>query len=153
MTWISLKQHILRGAGRIIIWNLRKFLWVPSSVQSSHSVVSNSLYCSPPSFCVHHQLQELAQTHAHQVNDAIWPAHPLSSPSPSAFNLSQHQGLFEWVSSSHQVPKILELQLQLQFFQLKGCCWAVKDTGILGLWKRRIQSRASDKARSLRAFV
>ena len=62
--------------------------------------------CSTPGLPVHHQLQELAQTHVHQVGDAILPSHPLSSPSP-AFNLSQHQGLFRWVSSLHQVAKVL----------------------------------------------
>ena len=62
----------------------------------------------------HHQLPELAQTH---VSDAIQPFHPLSSPSPPAFNLSQHWGLFQWVSSSHQVTKVLEPQLQHQSFQ------------------------------------
>ena len=70
--------------------------------------------CSTPGFPVHHQLPELTQTHVHRVNDAIWPSHPLSSPSPPAFNLSQHQGLFKWVSSSHQVAIVLELQLQHQ---------------------------------------
>ena len=59
--------------------------------------------CSMPGFPVPHQIQELAQTHVHWVNDAIQPSHPLLSPSPPAFNLSQHQGLFKWVSSSHQV--------------------------------------------------
>ena len=63
---------------------------------------------------VHYQLPELAQTHAHQVCDAIPPSHPLSSPSPPNFNLSQHQHLFKWVSSSYQVAKVLELQLQHQ---------------------------------------
>ena len=57
------------------------------------------------------------QTHVHRVGDAIQPPHPLSSPSPSAFNLSQHHGLFQWVSSSHQVAKVLEFQLQHQSFQ------------------------------------
>ena len=57
------------------------------------------------------------ETHVNWVGDAIQPSHPLSSPSPPAFNLSQHQGLFQWVSSSHQVAKVLELQLQHQFFQ------------------------------------
>ena len=66
---------------------------------------------------VHHQLPELAQTHVHQVGDAIKPSHPLSSPSPPTFNLSQHQGLFHWASSSHQVAKVLELQFQHQSFQ------------------------------------
>ena len=61
--------------------------------------------CSMPGLPVHNQLPELAQTHVHQVSDAIQPSHPLSSPSPPAFNLSQHQGLFRWVSSSHQVDE------------------------------------------------
>ena len=61
-----------------------------------------------PGFPVHHQLPQLAQTHGHQISDAIQPSHPLSSPSPPAFNLSQQQGLFHWVSSSHQVAKVLE---------------------------------------------
>ena len=79
---------------------------------------------SMPAFPVHHQLLELAQTHVHRVSDAIQPSHPLYSPSPLAFNLSQHQGLFQWVSSLHQVAKVLEFQLQHQSFQwrtLKGC--------------------------------
>ena len=61
--------------------------------------------CSTPDFPVHHQLLELTLTHVHRVGDAIQPSHPLLSPSPPAFNLSQHQGLFQWVSSSHQVAK------------------------------------------------
>ena len=73
--------------------------------------------CSTPGFPVHHQLLELAQTQAHRVSDAIQPSHPLSSPSPLAFNLSQHQGLFQWVSSLHHVAKVLEFQLQHQSFQ------------------------------------
>ena len=63
------------------------------------------------------QLLELAQTHVHQVGDTIQPFHPLWSPSPPAFNLFQHQGLFQRVSSSNQVAKVLELQLQHQSFQ------------------------------------
>ena len=73
--------------------------------------------CSTPDFPVHHQLLELAQTYVHQVSDAIQPSHSLSSPSLPAFNLSQLQGLFQWVSSLHQVAKVLELQLQHQSFQ------------------------------------
>ena len=73
--------------------------------------------CSTSGLPVHHQLLELTQTHVHQVCDTIQPSHPLSSPSPSAFNLSQHQGLFQWVSSSHQVAKVLEFQLQHQSLQ------------------------------------
>ena len=72
--------------------------------------------CSTPGFPVLHCLLELAQTHVCWVGDAIQPSHPLSSPSPPALNLSQHQGLFQWVSSSHQVAKVLEL-FQHQSFQ------------------------------------
>ena len=72
---------------------------------------------STPGFHVHHQLSEHAQIHVHQVGDAIQPSHPLLSPSPPTFNLSWHQGLFQWVSSSHQVAKVLEFQLQHQSFQ------------------------------------
>ena len=73
--------------------------------------------CSTPGLPVHHQLPESTQTHVHWVGDAIQPSHPLSSPSAPALNLSQHQGLFKWVSSSHQVAKILEFQVQHQSFQ------------------------------------
>ena len=73
--------------------------------------------CSTPGLPVHHQLLELAQTHVYLLGDAIQPSHPLSPPSPPAFSLSQHQGLFQGVSSSHQVAKGLELQLQYQSFQ------------------------------------
>ena len=71
---------------------------------------------STPGLPVHHQLLEFTQTHVHWVGDAIQPSPPLSSPSPPAFNLSQHQGLFKWVSSSHQVAKVLELQLHQSFY-------------------------------------
>ena len=73
--------------------------------------------CSMPGFPVHHQILELTQRHVHWVGDAIQLSHPLSSPSPPAFNLSQHKGLFQWVSSSYQVAKVLDFQLQHQFFQ------------------------------------
>ena len=62
--------------------------------------------CSTPGFPVHHQLPELAKTHVHWVGDAIQPSHSLSSPSPLAFNLSQHQDLFQWVSSWHLVASV-----------------------------------------------
>ena len=73
--------------------------------------------CSMPGLPVHHQLLEFTQTHVHRVGDVIQPSHPLSSPSPPASNPSQHQGLFQWVNSSHQVAKVLEFQLQHQSFQ------------------------------------
>ena len=78
-----------------------------SSVAQSCQTVCERMDCSTPGFSVHHQLPELAQTHVHWVSDAIQPSHLLSSPSLPAFNLSQHQGLFQWVSSSHQVAKVL----------------------------------------------
>ena len=72
---------------------------------------------STPGLPVHHQLPEFTQTHVHCVGDAIQPSHPLSSPSSPALNLSQHQGLFQWVSSSHPVAKVLRFQLQHRSFQ------------------------------------
>ena len=91
---------------------------VSQSVQSFSRVrlFVTPMDCSMPGLPVHHQLPELTQTHVHQVVDAIQPSHPLSSPSP-VFNLSQHQGLIKRVSSSHQVAKVLEFQLQHQSFQ------------------------------------
>ena len=84
--------------------------------------------CSTPGLPVHHQLPELTQTHVHRVSDAIQPSYPLSSPSPPAFNLSQHQGLFQWVSSLHQVPKVLKFQFQHQSF------WWIFRTDFLQDW-------------------
>ena len=83
-----------------------------SSVAQSCPTLCDPMNCSMPGLPVHHQLPESSQTHVHWVGDAIQPSHPLSSPSPSSHNLSQHQGLFNWVSSSHQVAKVLEFQLQ-----------------------------------------
>ena len=88
-----------------------------TSVTQSCPTLWDFMDCSTPGFPVHHQLLEIAQTHVCWVGDAIQPSHPLSSPSPPAFNLSQHQGLFKWVSSWHQVAKVLEFQLQHQSFQ------------------------------------
>ena len=90
------------------------------SVQFSRSVMSDlwdPMNCSMLGLTVHHQLLEFTQTHVHQVGDAIQPSHPLSSPSPPAPNPSQHQSLFQWVSSSHEVAKVLEFQLQHHSFQ------------------------------------
>ena len=76
-----------------------------SSVAQSCPTLCDSMNCSTPGLPVHHQLLDFTQTHVHQVGNAIQPSYPLLSPSPPAFNLSQHQGLFQWVSSSHQVAK------------------------------------------------
>ena len=88
-----------------------------SSVSQSCPTLCDPMNRSTPGLPVHHQLLEFTQTHGHQVGDAIQPSHPLSSPSSPALNLSQHQGLFQWVSSLHQVAKVLEFQLQHQSFQ------------------------------------
>ena len=79
--------------------------------------MSDPMDCIVPDFPVFPYLLEFAQTHAHWVGDAIKPSHPLLPPSPPGFCLSQHQGLFQWVSSSHQMAKLLELHLQHQSFQ------------------------------------
>ena len=87
------------------------------SVSKSCPTICNPMNCSTPGFPVPHNLPEFAQTHVYWVGDAIQPSHPLSSPSPPAFNLPQHQDLFKWVGSSLQVAKVLMLQLQHQSFQ------------------------------------
>ena len=88
-----------------------------SSVTQSCLTFCNPMDCSTSGLPVHIQLPDFTQTHVHWVGDAIQTSHPLSSPSPPAFNLSQHQGLFKWISSLHQVAKVLEFQLQHQSFQ------------------------------------
>ena len=88
-----------------------------SSVTQSCPTLCNSMNRSMPGLPVHHQLPEFTETHVHWVSDAIQPSHPLSSPSPPAPNPSQHQGLFQWVKSSHEVAKLLEFQPQHQSFQ------------------------------------
>ena len=99
-------------------------IWFPyikfSSIQSLSGVwlfVTPWTAARQASLPVHHQLLEFTQAHVHWVSDAIQPSHPLSSPSPPAFSLPQHQGLFQWVSSLHQMARLLEFQLQLQSFQ------------------------------------
>ena len=106
---------LLHKAGWSQYWSVSQF---------SLSVVSNSLQpmdYSKPGLSVHYQLQELTQTHVHQADDTIQPSHPLSSPCPPTFNLSQHQGLIQWISSSQQVAKVL---LEFQYFGLKYSIYA-----------------------------
>ena len=88
-----------------------------SSVNQLCPTLCDPMDCSTPGFPVHHQLPEFTQTHVRWVGDAIQPSHPLSSPSPTPFNLSQQQGLFQWVSSLDQVARVLEFQCQCQSFQ------------------------------------
>ena len=91
-------------------------LLICCSVTKSCPTLCNPMDCSTPGFPVLHYLPEFAQTHVHGVN-AIQPSYPLQPASHPALNLPQHQGLYQWVSSSHQVAKVLELQLQRQSFQ------------------------------------
>ena len=113
------------------IWEIIKMTFAVVVVVQSLSRVG--LFVIPwtysiPGFPILHCLPEFAQTHVPWVSDAIQPSHPLPPRSPPAFNLSQHQDLFQWVGSLHQVAKVLELQLHYQFFQ-----WIVKDWFPLGL--------------------
>ena len=87
------------------------------SVAQSCLTLRDPMDCSTPDFSVHHNLLQFVQTYVHWVGDAIQPSHPLLPSSLPALHLSQHQGLFQWVGSSHQVAKVLELQLQHQSFQ------------------------------------
>ena len=121
-----LKQYIKLGRNEILtilnVLNKEHAISHFSSVQFSSLAqlclnVWDPTDCSTPGLPVHHQLLEFTQTHVHRIGDAIQPSPPLSSPSPPALNLSQHQGLFQWVSSSHQGAKVLEFQLQHQSFQ------------------------------------
>ena len=97
-----------------------------------------------PGLPVYHQLPEFTQTHVHWVGDAIQPSPPLLSPSPS-FNLSQHQGLFQWVSSSHQVAKVLEFQFQHQSFQwtLRADLYWLDLLAVQGTLKSLLQHHSS----------
>ena len=91
-------------------WNYR----LVSSVAHSCPILCNPMHCSTPGFPVHHQLPEPAQTHVHQVGDAIQPSHPLLSPSPPAFNLSQHQGFFNESVLCNKRPKYWNYSLKVK---------------------------------------
>ena len=118
----SIVDHLLEIRDLILVSRLLVFLRYVlilgspvqfSSVAQSCLTLHDPVDHSTPDFPVHHQLQESAQTHLHWVSDAIQPSYPLSSPSPPAFNLSQHQCLFKWVSSLHQVAKESEINLTI----------------------------------------
>ena len=111
--------HVLHIGRRILChWATREALSVQfSSVAQSCPTLCDPMNRSMPGLLVQHQLPEFTQTHVHWVSDAIQPSHPLSSSSPPAHNPSQHQGLFQWVNSSHEVARVLEFQLQHQSFQ------------------------------------
>ena len=97
----------------VMSWYLIVVLTEFGSVTQLCPTLCDPMDCSMPGLPVHHQLLEFTQTHVHWVGDAIQPSHPVSSPFPPAFNLSQHRCLFKWVSSSHQVAKVLEFQLPM----------------------------------------
>ena len=111
---IIIKQFKEKLSIRVKLWS-----WVNqfSLVAQLYPTLCDPMDCSTPGSPVHHELPEFAETHVHWVGDTIQLSHPLSSSSPPAFSLSQHQGLFQWVSSLHQVAKVLEFQLQHQSFQ------------------------------------
>ena len=115
---ISLKFSIYYTLYVITFWSFLSgdSVWF-SLVTELCPTLCDPMDCRLPGFPVHQQLLEFTQTHVHRVGDAIQPSHPLLSPSPPTFNLSQHQVLFQWVSYSHQVAKVLEFQLQHQSFQ------------------------------------
>ena len=125
------KEISLRSPLRRILWTLQlnqqtaHTVLYPScccSVSKLCPALCNTMDCNTPASSGFHYLLELTQSHVHWVNYAIQPSHPLWSPSPPALNLSQHQGLFQWVSSSYQMAKVLELQFHYQPFQ-----WIFKD--------------------------
>ena len=117
-TLIFKRNERLSASFCLSIYLYRQIDMYISSVQSLSRVrLCDPMDSSMPGLPVHHQLLEFTQSHVHWVGDAIQPSHPLSTPYSPTFSLSQHQGLFQWVSSSHQVAKVLEFQLQHQSFQ------------------------------------
>ena len=108
-----------------------------SSVSQSCPTLCNPMNCSTSGLPVHHQLPESTQTHIHWFSDAIQPSHPLSSPSPPAPNLSQHQGLFQWVSCSHQMAKVKELALQHKSSQRVFRVDSIKSLKIVHIKKKK----------------
>ena len=126
--WRAAIQGIAKSRTRLSNWSELSSLlgllqlnttdWMACcSVTQLYPTLCNPMDSSSPGFPVLHRVPEFAQTHVCRVSDAIQPSHPLSPPSPPVFYLFQHQGLFQWVGCSHQVAKVLELQLQQKFFQ------------------------------------
>ena len=120
------QQHCCLCKDIKVHWILAEFEAEFSEVECDYQIRSVTRSCptlcdpmnrSTPGLPVHHQLPEFTQTHFHRVSDVIQPSHPLSSLSPLARNPSQHQSLFQWVNSSHEVAKVLEFQIQHQPFQ------------------------------------
>ena len=116
MFYINL-VHFRQTQEGLFVFKTYVLLWFCSVAHLCHVHLRSNGLKHTAGFPVLYHLLELAQTHVHWVSDVIQPSHPLSSPSPPVFNISQHQGLFQWVGSSQQVAKGLELQLQHQSFQ------------------------------------
>ena len=112
MMWLSIQKSKIIS-WKTIVTNIRETtsIFQFSSVAQSCPALCDPMNRSTPGLPVHHQLSEFTQTHVHRVSNAIQPSHPVSSPSPPAPNASQHQSLFQWVNSLHEVAKVLEFQL------------------------------------------
>ena len=110
---LILPKIVLHASSFNFFFSSVQFRWIAQLCPT----LCDPMDCNMPGLPVHHQLLELTQTYLHWVSDAIQTSHPMSSPSSPAFNLSQHQGLFQWVSSWHLVATVLEFQLQPQSFQ------------------------------------
>ena len=110
--WIFFCLTYIRLTGWVLMKASNQKCQCCCSVAQSYLTLCDPMNCSTPGFPFFHHLLELTQTHVHWVSNAIQPSHSLSSPSPPVFNLSQHQGIFQWVGSSPKVAKVLELQLQ-----------------------------------------
>ena len=122
----TLITFMLNHLNCLMLFQFCRFFFLSLFLFQFSSVTQCRTLCDPmnrstPDLPIHHQLPKFTQTHIHWVSGAIQPSHPLSSPSPPALNLSQHQGLLKWVSSSHQVAKVLEFQLQHQSHQWHSC--------------------------------
>ena len=115
---VLLSQFVPTSPSPDVLYDYSNLMWFSVQFSSVAPTLCDPMNRSTPGLPVHHQLLGFTQTHVHRVSDAIQPSHPLMSPSPSAPNPSQHQSLFQWVNSSHEVGKVLEFQLQHQ-----SCQW------------------------------
>ena len=143
--WVSLSVNwVVENHCGVVGCNTMVKMVCCCSVAQSCLTLHDPLDHSTPGFPMLHHLSEFAQTHVHWVTDVIQPSHPLSCPSPPAFNLSQHQDLFQWVSSSHQVAKILELWLQASVFPMDIQGWfPLGLTGLISLLSKEIFSNTT----------
>ena len=135
---------------------LSLFLW-HQSVQFSSVTQSCPTLCDPmnrstPGLSVHHQLLEFTQPHIHWVHDAIQPSYPLSSPSPPAPNPSQHQSLFQWVNTSHQVAKVTGVSASASFLPKKSQGWSSEWTGWISLQSKGLSRVFSNTTLQMHQF-